>query len=100
LRSQGIGGHRSHDHVDFETHEIGCEVGEAVQLTLGKSILDGDVLSLDPSEVAKTLPERLFRRHGGSARKRREKSDPRNLCRLLRVGHERPGNEARSERDE
>ena len=28
-------------------------------LLLGKSVLDGDILSLDPSKLAQLLPERL-----------------------------------------
>ena len=42
---------------------------QALTLLLGKSVLDGDILSLDPSKLAQLLPERLHenRATGSSA---------------------------------
>jgi hypothetical protein len=59
LGGQSIGDNISDDDVDLETDEIGCEVREAIASTLGIAGLEADVLALDPSEVAKTEPERL-----------------------------------------
>src|SRR5262249_19299905 len=57
--SESIGSNRSHNDVNFETDEIGCEVREPLIPTLRISILDADVPSLNPSEIAETLPECL-----------------------------------------
>jgi hypothetical protein len=56
-----LGGRRVHsdDDIHLETDEIGGERRETVELTLRISVLDADALSLDPSEVAETLPECL-----------------------------------------
>ena len=52
--SQSIGSNGSDDDVNLETDEIGREVREAIVPTLRISVLDADVFSLDPSEVAET----------------------------------------------
>jgi len=59
LGSQSIGSDGSDDDVNLEKDEIGCEVREAIALTLRISVLNADVLPLNPSEVAETLPECL-----------------------------------------
>jgi hypothetical protein len=59
LGSQSIGGGGSDDDVNLETDEIGREVGEAIVPALRIAVLDADVLSFDPPEVAETEPECL-----------------------------------------
>jgi hypothetical protein len=54
LGGQSIASNGSDDNVNLETDEIGCEVREAIASTLRIAVLDADVLSLDPSEVAET----------------------------------------------
>ena len=69
--SQNIGVDGSDDDVNLETDEIGCEVREAIAPALRVAVLDADVLSLDPSEVAETEPECLVPERGIGRRERR-----------------------------
>ena len=59
LGSQSIGINGSDDDVDLEPDEIGCEVRQAILSALRISVLNADVLSLNPSEITETLPECL-----------------------------------------
>jgi hypothetical protein len=52
MGSQSSGSNGSDDDVNLETDEIDCEVREAIASTLRIAVLDADVLSLEPSEVA------------------------------------------------
>jgi hypothetical protein len=54
LGNHSIGTTGSDDDVNLEADQIGCEVREAIASTLRIAVLDADVLSLDPSEVAET----------------------------------------------
>jgi hypothetical protein len=54
LGSQSIGSGGSDDDVNLETDEIGREIREAIVSALCIAVLDADVLSLDPSEIAET----------------------------------------------
>jgi hypothetical protein len=40
-------------------NQVRGKLRQAFILLLGKSVLDGDILSLDPSKLAYLLPERL-----------------------------------------
>ena len=53
-------GRRGDNHVDFESNELGSKVGKAVKLAIRISGLDNNILSLDVTEIAQTLPESLF----------------------------------------
>jgi hypothetical protein len=64
LGSQSNGSSGNDDDVNLEANEIGCEVREAIGSTLRIAVLDADVLSLDPSEVAETEPECLVPERG------------------------------------
>src|SRR5215475_5064882 len=58
---------RRHDDVDLETDQFGGEGGQFLELALGESGLDGDVLPFDVPVVAQPLPEgRLAERIGAS----------------------------------
>jgi hypothetical protein len=62
--NQSIGGKASDDDVNLETDKIGGEVREAIASTLRIAVLDADILSFNPSEVAETLPEGLVPERG------------------------------------
>ncbi len=47
------------DHVNFETDQLIGQSGEPVELIIGVSILEGDVLALNIAERAKLPPENL-----------------------------------------
>src|SRR5262249_60775997 len=59
-------------------------------------MVDDDTLTLNPPELAQRLPERVE----VGPRKHPKKPHPRHLSRLLRLGSERRGEEAPSERAE
>jgi hypothetical protein len=90
LGGQSIGSHGSDDDVNLETDEIVCKVREAIASTLRMAILDADVLSLDPSEVAETALECLVPERGVGRRVWREQSYPADSCRRLRAYSARP----------
>ena len=95
-----LGGHRDwrprgDDDVDLEPDQLGREVGQPVESTLCKSILDGKILALNPPELAEPLPERL-NEISAVGRAAREITYPVDLSRRLRPGGERRGNEAQT----
>ena len=56
-----------HDQIDLKTNQVRCKLRQAVIFPLCKSVLDGDILSLDPPKLSHLLPERLEEdRHAGS----------------------------------
>src|SRR4029453_7917658 len=59
LGSQGIRIKGCDDNVWLETDEIGGEIREALDSTLCITVLNPDVLALNPSEVGETLSECL-----------------------------------------
>src|SRR5439155_27351576 len=63
---------------------------QAIESAFGISVLDTDVLSLHPSEVAEALAECLVPGPRFGGRERRQKPDPGDFCRLLRARRERP----------
>jgi hypothetical protein len=67
---QSIGVSVSDNDVDVETDEISCEFRESVGSALRISILNGDVLSLNPAEVTQTLLECLVPNRGTGRSKR------------------------------
>ena len=40
------------DHIHVAANQIGCEVGQSLDVPLSPSILDDQVLALDPAELA------------------------------------------------
>ena len=46
-----------YDEVHLETHQLGGEVGESLQLPLGPALLLDDGLALHIAELAEPLPE-------------------------------------------
>jgi hypothetical protein len=81
-----------HDEVDPEFDKLRCESRKPLWVRAGKSVLDDDVLALDPSELPQFL---LERRLVGAGRLQRGKlPDPIHLSHLLRLGGERYGEKA------
>ena len=85
--------------IDFQSNELGCELGEAFAASLRPAIFDREIAAVDPTEIAHSLHE-----GGGPLALRRraarsEQSDGRHL-RLLRARRERPRRHAAEQRDE
>src|SRR5215510_3248126 len=82
---------RCDDQVHLEPDQLGRQVGQPVDPTLRISIVDDNILALNPSELAQPLPERVEQgRPIGRGRQPKE-TYPRHLARLLlRTRRERP----------
>src|SRR5215471_14902511 len=92
--SRHSGWGRGGDQVWGDPDEVCGELGKAVLLALRPPVFDDYALPLDITEFAQTQPELLTigpRRDGRTAR---EKADPVDLARLLRLDGERRGEEA------
>src|SRR4029453_9462434 len=89
-----------YDDVHLEPDQLGREVGQPVEPTLRKSIVDDNILALNPPELAQPLPERVEvgRRIGRGSRPK--KTYPRHPSRRLRLGGERRSEEHRSRASE
>ena len=76
LRRQRRWSSCDHDQINLKTNQVRRKLRQALSLLLGKPVLDGDILSLNPSKLAQLLPERFQedRATGSSA------MDPGNLC--------------------
>src|SRR5215468_4842820 len=75
--------------IDFQSNELGCELGEAFAASLRPAIFDREIAAVDPAEIAHSLHE-----GGGPLALRRraarsEQSDGRHL-RLLRARRKWP----------
>lgn len=79
------------DDVDLELDELGDEFGKLFTLPPSPAVLNRNALSLDSTEFAQALPERLEAAIGG---RDSEIADPRDGARRLRPGGERRGDEA------
>src|SRR5262249_22509548 len=76
--------------INFQPDELGCELGEALAASLGPAIFDGDGASFDPAEFAQSLHKSSRQLALRGRRSRAQKSDGRQLPRLLRARRERP----------
>ena len=56
-------------------------------LLLGKSVLDGDILSLNPSKLAQLLPERVHEDRATGSSAWIQETDAEDFSRLLRLGY-------------
>ena len=59
LRRQRVAVPMSHDQINLETNQVRRKLGQALSFPVRKSVLDGDILSLNPSKFAQLLPERF-----------------------------------------
>ena len=64
MGSQSVGSRSGDDDINFETDKIGCEIKIAIVSTFCITVLEADVLALDPSAFAQTQPECLVPDHG------------------------------------
>src|SRR5499426_197747 len=87
---------RCDDEVHLEPDQLGRQVGQPVDPILRISIVDDDILALNPPELAQPLPERVEQGRPIGTGREAKKTYPRHLSRLLRVGGERRGEEAES----
>ena len=98
LRCQGCRRRRRYEDVHLEPDQLGREIGQPVESALRPSILDDDVLALDPPELTQPLPERLADAGISGVRAGGEIAYPGHLPHLLRPGGERRGEEAAGQR--
>src|SRR5262249_54646925 len=70
---------------------------QPVDPTLRISIVDDNILALNPPELAQPLPERVAQGRPVGRGRHLKKTYPRHLSRLLRVGSERRGEETPGE---
>jgi hypothetical protein len=86
------------NNVDFQPDKLGCDLGAAFRASLIPAILDCDGATLDPAEFTHSLHK--GRRPWTQARCiRAQKTNGRQLARLLRARRERPCRRA-EQRDE
>src|SRR5499427_9619988 len=89
-----------YDEVHLEPDQLGRQVGQPVDPTLRISIVDDNILALNPPELAQPLPERVEQgRPIGRGRQPKE-TYPRHLARLLPPRRQRPRRRAAEQRDE
>jgi hypothetical protein len=87
------------DYIDFETDQLGGQLGKPVEMSLRRSKLKSNVLPLDMTQIAQSLPElppEFFRADIAN----NQRADGRHL-RLLCASRERPRHRrATQQRDE
>ena len=60
LGGQGLGCASSQDDINLERNQFGRKSREPLELPLGISVFDDDVVTLDVTEVTQSLTEGLF----------------------------------------
>src|SRR5262249_29656718 len=88
------------DQVHIGANQFGGQFGKSLVAPLRPAVLDGDVRTLDITEVTQTQADSLKPRGKRRWRCHAEESDPRHLARLLRAHRERPRGRAAEQRDE
>src|SRR5215510_4637517 len=88
------------DQVHLGANQLGGQFRKSLVVPLRPAVLDGDVRTLDITEVAQTHADSLKPRGKRRWRCHAEESDPRHLARLLRAHRERPRGRAAEQRDE
>src|SRR5262249_16287444 len=76
-----------YDEVHFEPDQLGRQVGQPVDPTLRISIVDDNILALNPSEFAQPLPERVEQGLPIGRGRQAKKTYPKHLSRLLLCTH-------------
>src|SRR5439155_11588056 len=90
---------QSQDHVRFGSEQVGHERGQPVEPTLGIAVVDDQILTFDPSEVAESLDQRGRQVWRGAWRKATNPADAVQLSCLLRPTRERRGEQDEREDD-
>ena len=75
-----------HEDIDRETDQFGGKIGQPFKSPVSIAILDDDALPVHISEFAQRLLKSSYTVLDIFSRGGRQKTDPRNLLRLLRVG--------------
>src|SRR4030095_11439842 len=88
------------DGVPLGQAQLGRQVGQPVDPILRISIVDDNILALNPPELAQPLPERVEQGRPIGRGREAKKTYPRPLARLLRVGGERRREDTESKNDE
>src|SRR5205807_1291683 len=83
FRSQSVGSNGGDNDVDLLTNELTNEACKAILPSVRISVVNTDVLSLNPSELTQSFPKSLVRSIG--MREGRQKTDLGNFLRLLRL---------------
>jgi hypothetical protein len=91
---------KRYDEVHLEPDQLGRQVGQPADPTLRISIVDNNIVALNPPELAQTLPERVEQGRPIGRGRHSKEPDPRHLSRLLRVGGERASGRAGKKDDE
>jgi hypothetical protein len=86
----------SHDDINLERNQFGRKSGEPLGLPLGISVFNHDVATLDVTEVTQSLAEGLPQ-VGASGHVERQEAYSSDLGRLLGLGGERRGEEAKGQ---
>ena len=74
-----------HDQINLKTNQVRRKLRQAFRLLLGKPILDGDILSLNPAKLAQLLPERLHENRATRSSACIQETDAEDFPCLLRV---------------
>src|SRR5262245_2429339 len=88
------------DQVHIGANQLGGQFGKSLVVPLRPAVLDGDVRTLDITEVAQTQADSLKPRGKRRWRCQAEESDPRHFAWLLRPRRKRPRGRAAQECDE
>jgi hypothetical protein len=88
------------NHVHLEPDQLGRQVAEPLETPLRIAVLNDEVLALDITEVAQTLPKGLQSRIGIDGMAALESTDPVHFRRLLCLGCERRYEHTQGERDD
>src|SRR5262249_62180831 len=83
------------DQVHIGANQLGGQFGKSLVVPLRPAVLDGDVRTLDVTEVAQTQADSLKPRGKRRWRCHAEESDPRCFARLLRPCRTQRGKKAR-----
>ena len=78
-----------HDQINLKTNQLRRKLRQALNLLLGKSVLDGDILSLNPSKLGQLLPERLHEDRATGSSACIQETYAEDFPWLLRVGQRR-----------
>src|SRR5207302_9153262 len=85
-----------YDEVHLEPDQLGRQVGQPVDPTLRISIVDDNILALNPPELAQPLPERVEQGRPVGRGRHCKETYPRHLSRWLPLCRERRGEERAS----
>jgi hypothetical protein len=75
-----------HDQINLKSNQVRRELWQTVTFPLCKSVFDGDILSLSPSELAHLLSERLQEGHATRSSAIIQVTDAGDFSWLLRLG--------------